>query len=302
MDPHSHPAVLPLTAIARDGLLAERYHQPGGVIEAPPRHAHEEVQIGLNVNTGGSYLYRGGTHPIGPGQVALIPSGMVHWPGAGRAGPVGSEYRTLYIDASAWEAAAEDAFGRSSARRHDRVLLPIIEHPTVASAVLALHEAVRAPPTASRAALWFDGVRQAALTTILTHGRNTEPIERATPALVRLEQVRQRLADDASSLRLSQLAGDVGLSEAHLCRAFARAFGLPPHRYQIALRVSRARRLLVAGHPVAEVAHRLGFADHAHLTRWFGRLVGVTPRSYAAGASKVKSIKDVQAVRRAAAI
>ncbi len=281
----AHPASF-LAAAWRDGVLVERYHQPGGVIEAPPRHAHEEVQIGLNVNEGGSYLYRGGAHPIGPGQVALIPSGAVHWPGAGRAGPAGSEYRTLYLGEPAWEAAAEDAFGRGRAQRHDRVLHPIVEHPAVARAVLALHDAVRAPSTAPGAALWFDGVRQEALTTILAHARDAEPVERATPALARLEQVRQRLAEDASSLRLSQLAYDAGLSEAHLCRAFARAFGLPPHRYQVALRVSRARRLLAAGHPVAEVAHRLGFADHAHLTRWFGRLVGATPRSYAASTGR----------------
>ena len=38
------------------------------------------------------------------------------------------------------------------------------------------------------------------------------------------------------------------------------------------------------GGRLAEVATRLGFADQAHLTRWFRRYYGVTPGAYRAAA------------------
>lgn len=44
--------------------------------------------------------------------------------------------------------------------------------------------------------------------------------------------------------------------------------------------MTRARTLLEAGLRPAEVAGLVGFADQAHLTRWFRRVLGVTPAAY----------------------
>lgn len=41
-------------------------------------------------------------------------------------------------------------------------------------------------------------------------------------------------------------------------------------------------RLLESGLRPAEVAGLVGFADQAHLTRWFRRVLGVTPAAYRA--------------------
>jgi AraC-like DNA-binding protein len=61
---------------------------------------------------------------------------------------------------------------------------------------------------------------------------------------------------------------------------YRRATGLPPHAWLAQERVGRARRLLESGHRPAEVAVAVGFADQAHLNRWFKRVVGVTPAEY----------------------
>jgi transcriptional regulator GlxA family with amidase domain len=62
---------------------------------------------------------------------------------------------------------------------------------------------------------------------------------------------------------------------------FHREVGLPPHAYQIQVRVARARALIATGVPLAEVASMTGFADQSHLTRLFKRIVGVPPGQYA---------------------
>lgn len=68
---------------------------------------------------------------------------------------------------------------------------------------------------------------------------------------------------------------------AHLVRRFGATFGLPPHRYLVGRRVEAARRRLLAGQPIAEVAVEVGFHDQAHLHRHFTRLVGTTPARFA---------------------
>ncbi len=56
---------------------------------------------------------------------------------------------------------------------------------------------------------------------------------------------------------------------------------MPPHTYQLQLRMARARRLLQRGMEPGDVAAQLGFTDQSHLTRHFKRLFRLTPGQYA---------------------
>jgi AraC-like DNA-binding protein len=85
-------------------------------------------------------------------------------------------------------------------------------------------------------------------------------------------------------LVLRDAAAQLHAHPAHLVRTFTRAYGLPPHRYLVGRRVEAARRRLLTGEPVAQVAVGVGFHDQAHLHRHFTRLVGTTPGRYARGA------------------
>lgn len=105
------------------------------------------------------------------------------------------------------------------------------------------------------------------------------PADRAVRAAVAL------LRDDITrNVTLDELAAAAGLSKYELVRRFTAGVGLPPHSYQVALRVSLARRLLERAEPPAIVAAEAGFADQSHLTRHFTRRVGLTPAQYARAA------------------
>lgn len=71
------------------------------------------------------------------------------------------------------------------------------------------------------------------------------------------------------------------MSRFQFVRTFARRFGLPPHAFQVHLRVERGRELLRRGFGAAEVAMMVGFADQSHFTRHFRRIWGITPAAYA---------------------
>ena len=66
------------------------------------------------------------------------------------------------------------------------------------------------------------------------------------PAIVK--QIREYLEDNyAENVSLTQLAQIVERTPAHLVRVFSAEVGLPPHAYQIQVRIARAKTLLMRG-------------------------------------------------------
>jgi AraC-like DNA-binding protein len=108
-----------------------------------------------------------------------------------------------------------------------------------------------------------------------------QPRPSVVPPLRAAARMRECLNEEGLHVDLETLAKRAGLSRFQALRAFKQRYGLPPHAYQLCLRVGHARRLLLEGAPAAEVAARCGFADQSHFTRHFKRLNGVTPMQYA---------------------
>jgi AraC-like DNA-binding protein len=109
--------------------------------------------------------------------------------------------------------------------------------------------------------------------------RESRRAARRDPALRRAcELLRDELAGNVT---LDELAGAAGVSRHRLSRLFGAAYGMPPHRFQLACRIGAARRLLEQGVPVAEVALEAGFVDQSHLHRHFRKTLGMTPARYA---------------------
>jgi len=93
-----------------------------------------------------------------------------------------------------------------------------------------------------------------------------------------VEYIDQHLEDPIS---LGQLAGMCALSEYHFARMFRQSFGLPPHQYLLARRVTRAQALLRSGAlPLNEIALMCGFSSASHFTHRFRQAMGATPGEY----------------------
>jgi AraC-like DNA-binding protein len=105
---------------------------------------------------------------------------------------------------------------------------------------------------------------------------------RNSSTLRAIERARHYLRENFNELvSLDELAALTKLSRFHLVRAFALHTGIPPHAYQLKLRIERACVLLRAGVTAAEVATQVGFADQSHFTRHFKRIRRITPGRYA---------------------
>ncbi len=97
-----------------------------------------------------------------------------------------------------------------------------------------------------------------------------------------LERVREFMEETRHrQVSLAELAEVARLSAFHFARAFKAATGVPPHRYQMHLRIERAKALLEGGKmAIGDVAAEVGYANQSHFARLFQAEVGTTPAAY----------------------
>jgi AraC-like DNA-binding protein len=99
------------------------------------------------------------------------------------------------------------------------------------------------------------------------------------------DRVRQVLlavrAEPARRWRVAEMAEAAGLSGRRFREVFASQVGLSCRQYLLWIRLESAIRELARGAPLTEAALAAGFADAAHLTRTFRRMVGIPPSAIA---------------------
>lgn len=98
-------------------------------------------------------------------------------------------------------------------------------------------------------------------------------------------------ADYARQPSVEALAHGIGLSVAHLnslCRALAGQSPLQIVHQRIVLEAKR--NLLYTAMSINQIADRLGFADAAYFSRFFRRLVGVSPKAFRAASNPPSSV------------
>ena len=87
-------------------------------------------------------------------------------------------------------------------------------------------------------------------------------------------------------ISLGQLSMLTNVSASHLNHLFGETIGMPPHAYQLQIRISRAKAFLAQGRPIADVAVETGFASQSHFGVHFKRNVSITPSQYAADVNR----------------
>lgn len=216
------------------------------------------------------WVYRGKVHHSGPRSVMLLEHGEIH---RNTKIPPPCNFSVLLIDPKLFSGiAAESGLGASPHFRQASVSEPILYR-----AFSRFHSALaQGNSLLNRQSLLVNCIG----TLLASHcERHARPF--ADPGRRRLQRARDFLEQHFSqNVSLGQLAEISDLSRFHLLRAFAREFGLPPHAFQINLRVERVRVLLKSGVPLHSI--EAGFADQSHLTRHFRRAMGITPGQYAA--------------------
>ncbi|MBZ3903360.1 MULTISPECIES: AraC family transcriptional regulator [Streptomyces] len=230
-------------------------------------HTHEEFSIGICVLGASCIDYRGGGLRVGEGSIVVLAPGEVH---TGESAYGTYAYRALY---PAPTLLTDGVLGGTPHFRE-----PLLHDPELAAALRIAHTELSTCPDPLEAESRLPWL----LTALARRHSTSRPTSDSLPGANTVAlAVRDRLADElATPPSLADLASDLGLSRYQLLRAFRTTMGMPPYAWLAQHRVARARGLLEAGARPAEAAVQVGFADQAHMTRWFGKVLGVTPAAY----------------------
>lgn len=236
--------------------------------EEYPRHWHEEIYLCATLG-GASYLDCQGTSlHVRPGTLAMIAPGDIH---ANRK--ITCSFRCLLMGFEALQNAVEQFAERNIRGLSFRSSL--IQDQRTLDSFLRVHCSLEEDePDLGRDDIAFSFLHELAV----RHGTASlplPPIENEDFAIRRTK----RFLDEhyAERVSLHELARLMGLSAYHLNRSFRRKIGMPPHEYQVQVRILKAKAFLRLGRSISETASLVGFVDQSHFTRHFKRFVGVTP-------------------------
>lgn len=84
----------------------------------------------------------------------------------------------------------------------------------------------------------------------------------------------------AELITLDDLSKLSGSNKYTLLRNFTKQRGVTPYQYLVTIRIGEAKKLLEKGVDPLDAAMQTGFADQSHFTRFFKKLIGLTPRQY----------------------
>ena len=231
-----------------------------------PLHTHDCYVVGALVGGAEALKVGGNTHTVRAGDVLHLHPEEPHSNHSLDGSPL--EYRVFYVAASSIEACTggPERLAFHGAVRRDRSLAcRLVDiHKRLSASVQRLEQE-------SALVSLVD-----ALASVSRFETGGSVIEHSAVRRVR-EWMDEHFAEDFG---LADLGAVAELSAFRVAHLFKGAVGMSPIAYRNQRRVTEARRRLLTGQPIADIANQLGFADQSHLTRQFQRLVGVSPGRY----------------------
>jgi AraC-type DNA-binding domain-containing proteins len=210
----------------------------------------------------------GVTHEVGAGQVLIIPPGTPHNYGSDPVHPW-----------SIWWFHCEgsdipDLISATGATAEKPVIIPndLMRLTELCNEILSLMERDSSPInlTGASGAAWH-------FFTLLVRKRGSV-IDRTDPIEEALSILRNHASD---SIRVSELAAQVGLSTSYFSSLFRRSVGCGVVEFQRRQRMSEARTLLDSTTlSISEIAVRVGYDDPFYFSRQFSKSNGISPRDY----------------------
>lgn len=232
-------------------------------------HRHDTYAIGVTLYGVQRFRYRGQMHLSLPGQIIILHPDELHDGGAGTED--GLRYRMLYLEPSLML----DCLGGGS--------LPFVRNAVVTERDLrATLLSALGPLDQQLDELFVVDFMTQLMQSLARHaGQPAKPVAKTAWRAARL--ARDYLEENVARIvRSDELEAITGLDRYALSRHFRATFSTSPHRFLLMRRLQRARRMIEADEPLAQIAIAAGFSDQSHFNRHFKKAFGVTPGRWSA--------------------
>jgi AraC-like DNA-binding protein len=239
-----------------------------------PRHFHEELELNIKQGDGWQFNYRGAIHSVPSDTLVVTQPGEAHQ--ADSNSERDSTFRGLRVSMDLLQQVAIDVAGRD-------IDLPLFSMPIVSDRdfnrqFIRVHQIIeRSTSQLEQQTLTLNLLAKL----ILRYAENPPNLTKLGTEIQPVHRVRDYIEEHSDrEISLEQLSQLANLSPFHLNRSFSKTFGMPPHAYQIQMRIIQAKRLLRKEHSIEQVAIETGFVSQSHFGSHFKRLVCVTPKQY----------------------
>lgn len=238
-----------------------------------PRHVHGVFS--LNAVDAGAFIHETKQEKYGvtPGSIFVVNIGDAH----SGSTPAGYNYSSCSIRiAPTW---LHTLITQITGSGYDSIHLhqPVIQDLELSQHILNLQQVLGERTTElEKECLMLDLLAKL----LERHATGMNPVvlgNEHTPISRVCEYLQDCSNENVSLEKLSKIAG---LSPFHLARIFSQEIGVPPHTYQLQVRLRKATDLLALGRPIVEVALETGFCDQSHFQKAFKKKFGITPRLY----------------------
>lgn len=232
-------------------------------------HRHDTYAIGVTLYGVQRFRYRGQMHLSLPGQIIILHPDELHDGGAGTED--GLRYRMLYLEPSLML----DCLGGGS--------LPFVRNAVVTDRDLhATLLSALGPLDQQLDELFVIDFMTQLMQSLARHaGQPAKPVAKTAWRAASL--ARDYLEENVARIvRSDELEAITGLDRYALSRHFRATFSTSPHRFLLMRRLQRARRMIEADEPLAQIAIAAGFSDQSHFNRHFKKAFGVTPGRWSA--------------------
>ncbi|MER8763390.1 AraC family transcriptional regulator [Mesorhizobium sp. M0968] len=232
-------------------------------------HRHDTYAIGVTLYGVQRFRYRGQMHQSLPGQIIVLHPDELHDGGAGTED--GLRYRMLYLEPSLML----DCLGGGS--------LPFVGNAVVTDRDLrATLLSALGPLDQELDELFVVDFMTQLMQSLARHaGQRAKPVAKTAWRAASL--ARDYLEENVARIvRSHELEAITGLDRYALSRHFRATFSTSPHRFLLMRRLQRARRMIEADEPLAQIAIAAGFSDQSHFNRHFKKAFGVTPGRWSA--------------------
>lgn len=238
------------------------------------RHIHWVFSLSVCQSGVGIHETKQGKHVVMPGNIFVINCDETH----STCVPIGCTYSScsIRIDPLFLSTLITQISGQQLKSLHFEE--PAVSNWALSQQILSLHKALEDHTSIlEKQCLLLDTL--AKLYACYSSERVKLPImgDERTPISRVCEYLQDCFNENVS---LSQLTAIAGISEFHLSRVFTKAIGVPPHTYQLQVRLKKATDLIASGKTLVEAALATGFCDQSHFQKAFKKKFGITPGQY----------------------